>query len=115
MSSQDIHECSVPDIDTVEKRSLYRRLKFRQALQKNLRNRFRSEYLGLLVQKPKKGIIRPIKVGQVVLVRKDNCKRIEWPLGKVIDIRSEKDKEVRLVRIKTSHSALLQLFKEFIF
>ncbi|GBM09543.1 hypothetical protein AVEN_100449-1 [Araneus ventricosus] len=45
---QDIKEGSTPDIDAIEHKSLNRRLQYRQNLQKDLRNRFRNEYLGLL-------------------------------------------------------------------
>ncbi|GFS58498.1 hypothetical protein NPIL_420371 [Nephila pilipes] len=47
-------------------------------------------------------------IGQVMLVGTDNCKRIVWPLGKVTEIISGKDKEASLVRVKTSHSTLLR-------
>ncbi|GBN23711.1 hypothetical protein AVEN_215676-1 [Araneus ventricosus] len=38
----------------------------------------------------------------------DNCKRINWPLGRVTDIIPGKDEIVRLVKIQTSHSKLLR-------
>ncbi|CAL1269528.1 unnamed protein product, partial [Larinioides sclopetarius] len=44
----------------------------------------------------------------IVLVGAENCKRINWPLGRVTDIIPGKDGIVRLVRILTSHSKLLR-------
>ncbi|XP_055924398.1 uncharacterized protein LOC129956503 [Argiope bruennichi] len=46
MFIQDVHECNLPDIDAVEQNSVSNRFKYRQAVLKDLRNRFRSEYLG---------------------------------------------------------------------
>ncbi|GBO35440.1 hypothetical protein AVEN_98825-1, partial [Araneus ventricosus] len=105
---QDIKEWSTPDIDAIDHNSLNRRIKYRQNLQKDLRNRFRNEYLGLLVQRTKCRDTRKLAVGDVVLVGADNCKRINWPLGRVTDIIPGKDEIVRLVKIQTSHSKLLR-------
>ena len=52
MFLKDIHEYSLPDVDAVKENSFTQRLKCRQALQKDLRKRFKSEYLGLLIQRP---------------------------------------------------------------
>ncbi|KAG8172349.1 hypothetical protein JTE90_003520, partial [Oedothorax gibbosus] len=41
MFLQDIQEWRTPDLDSVDQKSLNRRVKYRQALQKDLRNRFR--------------------------------------------------------------------------
>ncbi|GBM08053.1 hypothetical protein AVEN_150474-1 [Araneus ventricosus] len=105
---QDIKEWSTPGIDAIDHNSLNRRIKYRQNLQKDLRNRFRNEYLGLLVQRTKCRDTRKLAVGDVVLVGADNCKRINWPLGRVTDIIPGKDEIVRLVKIQTSHSKLLR-------
>ncbi|GBN14029.1 hypothetical protein AVEN_249369-1 [Araneus ventricosus] len=40
-----------------------------------------------------------------MLVDADNCKRINWPLGRVTDIIPGKDE---IVKIQTSHSKLLR-------
>ncbi|GBM79097.1 hypothetical protein AVEN_177413-1 [Araneus ventricosus] len=40
---QDIKEWSTPDLDAIDHNSLNRRMKYRQNLQKDLRNRFRNE------------------------------------------------------------------------
>ncbi|GBO23958.1 hypothetical protein AVEN_216759-1 [Araneus ventricosus] len=108
---QDIKEWSTPDIDAIDHKSLNRRIKYRQNLRTNLRNRYRNEYLGLLVQRTKCTDVRKLAVGDIVLVSADNCKRSNWPLGRVTDIISEKDAIVRLVKIQTSHSKLLRPFQ----
>ncbi|GBN58342.1 hypothetical protein AVEN_148345-1 [Araneus ventricosus] len=100
--SECIKERSTPDIDDIDHKSLNRRLKYRKNLKKDIRNRFRNGYLGLVVQRTKCRDTRKLAVGDIVLVGADNCKRINWPLGRVTDIPG-KDGIVRLVKIKTSH------------
>lgn len=109
MFLKDIHEYIVPDIDAVEGNSFKRRLKYRQALQKSLRNRFRSEYLGLLIQRPNvRRSQQTVSVGDIVLVGADNKKRMHWPLGRIIELIHGKDGKVRLVKLQTSHSEILR-------
>ncbi|XP_046389409.1 uncharacterized protein LOC124158258 [Ischnura elegans] len=69
-------------------------------LQTQLKDRFRKEYLSLLIQKRKKVNIRPTAVGDGVLVGCDNKKRFEWPLGKIEELFSGKDGIVRSAKIK---------------
>jgi len=108
MFLQRIQECSVTDIDAVDHKTLNKRVRCRQSVQKDLRNRFRSEYLGLLVQKTKPKSVGFFRVGQIVLVGSDDKNRISWPLGRIIDVIPRRDKEVRLFSIKTEHSILIR-------
>ncbi|GBM45476.1 hypothetical protein AVEN_210213-1 [Araneus ventricosus] len=108
---QDIKEWSTPDLDAIDHKCLNRRIKYRQNFQKDLRNRFRNEYLGLLVQRTKCRDTRKLAVGDIVLVGADNCKRINWPLGRVTDIIPGKDGIVRLVKIQKSHCKLLRIIQ----
>ncbi|GBN10832.1 hypothetical protein AVEN_132551-1 [Araneus ventricosus] len=69
---QDFRQTGVPDLDQVDEVILNKRIKFRQQLITDIRKRFRSEYLGLLIQKneqKKQG--REIKLREVVLVGSD--------------------------------------------
>ncbi|GBO46990.1 hypothetical protein AVEN_154626-1 [Araneus ventricosus] len=91
---QDIKEWSTLDIDAIDHKSLNRRIKYRQNLQKDFRNRFRNEYLELLVQGTKCRETRKLAVGDIVLVGADDYKRINWPLGRVTDIIPGKDEIV---------------------
>ncbi|GFT89116.1 integrase catalytic domain-containing protein [Nephila pilipes] len=68
--------------------------------------RFRFEYLGSLVQRPKLQKWSTISVGDVVLT--DNQKRINWPLGRVIEIISGKEGITRLVRLRNAHGEMLR-------
>ena len=105
---QDIKEVGVPDCDAADHKSLNKRIKYRLSLQKDLRRRFRSEYLGSLVQRPKQQKWSTISVGDVVLVGNDNQKHINWPLGRVTEIIPGKDGITRLVRLKTARGEILR-------
>ncbi|GBN97332.1 hypothetical protein AVEN_129566-1 [Araneus ventricosus] len=94
MFIQDIREWAVPDLDVADHYNLNKRIKYRQTVQKYLRDRFRSEYLGQLVQRRTCKESRPIFVGDIVLVGSDNLKRIHWPLGEIIELLPSKDNGV---------------------
>lgn len=105
---QDLKEIGVPDCDAVDHKSLNRRVKYRLALQKDLRKRFRSEYLGMLIQRPKLKKWSTISVGDVVLIGSDNQKRINWPLGRVTKLIPGKEGIIRLVKLRTARGEILR-------
>ncbi|GFS87171.1 integrase catalytic domain-containing protein [Trichonephila clavipes] len=109
MFLQDIQQYKLQDIDAVDSKSLTKRIKYRHTLIKDLRERFRSEYLGTLTQRVQKRQPR-VKVsnGDIVLVATDNKKRIDWPLGHISQLILGRDGEVRLVRVQTSTNELLR-------
>ncbi|GFY63896.1 uncharacterized protein TNIN_23061 [Trichonephila inaurata madagascariensis] len=63
----------VTDLDLRDFAKFQKRVKFRARLLKDLRGRFREEYLGLLVQKAHK-TTRALKVGEIVLIENPNNK-----------------------------------------
>ncbi|GBO00461.1 hypothetical protein AVEN_126126-1 [Araneus ventricosus] len=83
MFIQDIKEWVVSDLHVADHNSLNKRIKCRQGVEKDLRDRFRSEYLGQLVQRSTSKESRPFPIGDIILVGSDNLKRIHWPLGPV--------------------------------
>lgn len=91
----------IPELDEVDGRSLNKRIKYMQQVREEMRNRFRTEYLGQL------GNLKQVKdspglvVGDTVLVQCDNKKRMNWPLGKVIEMVPGRDGNVRVVVVKT--------------
>ncbi|GBM79844.1 hypothetical protein AVEN_136501-1 [Araneus ventricosus] len=101
MFIQDNREWALPDLYVADLNSLNKRIKYRQAAPKDLRDRFRSEYLDQLVQRRICKEFRPISVTDIVLLGSGNFKIIHWPLGKIIELLPGKDKEIRLVRVKT--------------
>ena len=78
----------------------------RQKLQKELKLRFRSEYLSLLVHKTKEQPNKVPQVGDIVLVGDDDRKKIHWPLAKIIELFPGRDGVVRAAKVKT-HSGIL--------
>ncbi|GFS91238.1 DUF5641 domain-containing protein [Nephila pilipes] len=70
----------VTDLDLYDFAKFQRRVKFRAKLLKILRERFRKEYLGLLVQMAHK-TSRAFKIGEIVLIENPNKMRLYWPLG----------------------------------
>ncbi|GFS42091.1 hypothetical protein NPIL_444651 [Nephila pilipes] len=65
----------------------------------------RLEYLGVFVQKPKRRVSNTIKVGQIVLIGINNRKRIDRPLGLIVELIPRKDK---LIKVNTSQSTFLR-------
>ncbi|XP_018577343.1 uncharacterized protein LOC108915713 [Anoplophora glabripennis] len=101
-------EVGTHDIDEIDRNSLIRSARNQQRLREHLRRRFRLEYLGQLKVFVKKTANLPIKLGEIVLVENDNLKRVEWPMGRVIELIPAPDGYTRLVRIKTVRGELLR-------
>ncbi|GFV27762.1 uncharacterized protein TNCV_4169841 [Trichonephila clavipes] len=109
MFGQDIQEYKLQDIDAVDSKSLTKRMKYRQNLIKDLRERFRSEYLGTLTQRVQKRQPKiKVSIGDIVLVGADNKNRIDWQLGRISQLVIGRDGEVRLIRVQTSTNELFR-------
>ncbi|XP_055933002.1 uncharacterized protein LOC129963023 [Argiope bruennichi] len=108
MFLRDLKESGVPDIDQIESSSLQKRYLYRLKLRKDLRKRFRSEYLGQLRSYAKKSRNSYLfSIGDIVLLE-TTAKRISWPLGKVVKLIKGKDGIVRLVKVRTKQGDLLR-------
>ncbi|GBN68724.1 hypothetical protein AVEN_67968-1 [Araneus ventricosus] len=106
---QDFRQIGVPDLDQADEVILNKRIKYRQQLITDIRKSFRSEYLGLLIQRNEhKKHGQEIKLGEVVFIGSDNVKCTDWPLGFVIELLPGKDGVTRLVRLRTSKGELLR-------
>ena len=109
MFLQDIKEIGVTDLDKIENCKLNKRFAYRQQIKRDLRQRFRVEYLGALVHHDKKFKNNyKIKVGDIVLIGNDNLKRLDWPLARVKDLIVGIDGNVRVVRLKTANGELIR-------
>ncbi|XP_015120372.1 uncharacterized protein LOC107043390 [Diachasma alloeum] len=106
---RDLRECGVPDLDRVDSTSLNKRLKYRQRLRRELRQSFRTKYLGQLtrVRGPKASSLS-VAEGDLVFVGNDNKKRLTWPLGRVDQLFPGKDGEIRVVKVKTGDGCLIR-------
>ncbi|KFM69335.1 hypothetical protein X975_24965, partial [Stegodyphus mimosarum] len=102
MFLQELPSSGVPDIDCVDS-------KYRQRIRLDLRNSFRSEYLGQLRQQTRKnGKLQQLQVGDVILLEDSQTRRIHWLLAKLIEPLRSTDGIVRLVRVKTRNGTLLR-------
>jgi hypothetical protein len=106
MFLQDVDEVGTCDLEAATGQNLRRKYHSMQKLKQDLRSRFRKEYLSLLVQKGKEKQNRKFKIGEIVLVELENMKRIFWPLGRILELIPGKDKEVRVVKIKTKNGVI---------
>ncbi|GFV74270.1 integrase catalytic domain-containing protein [Trichonephila clavipes] len=96
-------------LDMLDGNHLRKRLRFRVKMMKELRERFRKEYLGQLVQRHRQDPHSSnIQVGDIVLIGDDVKKCLQWPLARVIELIPGKDGLVRTVRVKTQHSILVR-------
>lgn len=90
----------VSDLDQIDATNLNRRLQYLHNIREQFRNRFKTEYLTLLVQRGKEKK-DDLNIGDIVLIVTEE-KRIKWPLGVVIDIMKGKDEIGRTVRVRTA-------------
>ncbi|GBM14120.1 hypothetical protein AVEN_60955-1 [Araneus ventricosus] len=108
MFLRDIQESGIPDLDQIDSTSLQKRFLYRLKLREDLRKRFRSEYLGHLRIYAKGSRNRhTFCVGDIVLIE-STAKRINWSLGKVVQLIEGKDGVLRLVKIRTKQGELLR-------
>ncbi|GFY14740.1 integrase catalytic domain-containing protein [Trichonephila clavipes] len=99
---------NIEDIEELNSNSLNKRIKYLSKLLKDLRQRFRNEYLSQLIQKHNEKESRDPQIGEVVLVGDDNKKRLFWALAKIIELIPGRDGKIRMVRLKTQHGKMLR-------
>ncbi|GFV57549.1 integrase catalytic domain-containing protein [Trichonephila clavipes] len=112
MFLQDIETSDVIDIDCLDHQEINKRIRHVQTIREQLRKRFRIEYLGQLreqTQHHRK--LRPLAVGEVVVVENSLKNRNLWSLARVIQLISGKDGHVRVARVKTETGELVRPVK----
>lgn len=116
MFLKNIDEHELPDADVVEENFLYWRLKYKQELQKDFRNRFRSVYLGFCIQWSNgRQCQRSIAAENIVFVGANNKIRINWSLGHVTERIRGKGGKVHLMELQAFHAQILRpIFKTII-
>ena len=70
--------------------------------------RWRDEYLKQLPIPSLRTSQGSPQVGSVVLIREDNCPRLQWPLGVVEEMKRGRDGVVRTVKVRTKNGILLR-------
>ena len=105
---QVVYVSGVPDLDCNDRKSLLKRIKYRQSVSEALRKRFRSEYLSQLTIKNKRVESRKINVGDVVLIGNDLQKLLDWLLARILELIKGKDGNVRVVCLRTQNGELIR-------
>lgn len=98
---QEVREIGVLDCDMLYHSKFNKKAKYRLNILKDLRTRFRTEYLGQLVIKNSKEESRKIKPGDVVLIGDDLHRPLDWPLAKVVEMYPGRDGNVTVALLKT--------------
>lgn len=91
-----------PEGELISSDTLRFRYKYVQTLRSELQQRWRKEYLGLLVA-TRRTPTRTLVTGDLVVVSSDNKKRHEWDLGRIQELVPGKDGIARVARIKTKN------------
>ncbi|GIY30482.1 DUF5641 domain-containing protein [Caerostris darwini] len=84
----------IQDIKGNETMDLYlrKRIRYLQNLRYQLRQLFQKEYLSELIRSPQSfSKRRNLSPGDIVLVGSDNTKRLNWALGRIIELFKGKD------------------------
>ena len=101
---------TAPSMGTFDKSDQYgRRWRHVQFLTDQFWSRFTSDYLTLLQHRTK--WLQPTKnlqVGDFVLIKDESCSRLDWPLGRVVEVFTSVDGLVRSVRVKTRVNTLVR-------
>jgi len=108
MFIQDIRETSFPEDEALGAVGLRLAFVGLKKMRKEIGDRFRKEYLALLVQRGKEAQLNLLQVGDVMLVGADNKKRQEWVMARVIELCPGKDGKVRVAKVKTPDGILLR-------
>ncbi|GFW75422.1 integrase catalytic domain-containing protein [Trichonephila clavipes] len=102
---KEICNSSTRDLDRIkfpDKTELNKQLAYKKILVNDLRDRFRNEYLSQLLQKMRVRTQKYIpEIGDIVLISNESLKRIDWPLGRILQIYTSGNGIVRRAKVKT--------------
>ncbi|GIX82169.1 reverse transcriptase [Caerostris darwini] len=106
---QDIKGNETMDLDIVDAKHLRKRIRYLQNLRYQLRQRFQKEYLSELIRSPQSfSKRRNLSPGDIVLVGSDNTKRLNWPLGRIIELFKGKDNVERVARLRVAKGEIIR-------
>ena len=75
MFLREVKEIGVLNLDRIENCQLDKRYSYHQKIKEDLRQRFRCEYLGALLNRPSKGSnVQKISVGDIVFLENESVK-----------------------------------------
>jgi hypothetical protein len=108
MFMYDLPMSDVPEAKMLKGSVLDSKKRSLSQLLQELKDRFRKEYLGLLVQRGKEKLTHDYKVGDIVFVERDDQKRIFWPMARIVELFPGKDGVARMARLKTKSGELVR-------
>jgi hypothetical protein len=98
----------IPETRVVTVEALDGKKKKLEKLLQELRERFRKEYLGILVQKRSKEQTKEFQLGECVLIGRKGVKRILWPMGRIVELMPGRDGINRVARLKVKNGFLVR-------
>ncbi|GBM01460.1 hypothetical protein AVEN_209281-1 [Araneus ventricosus] len=105
---QDIKGNETVDLDIVDAKHLRKRILYLQNLRCQLRHRFQKEYFAELIRNPKLPSKRHnLSPGDVILFGSDNTKRLNLPLGRVIELFQGKDNIERVAKLRVANGEVI--------
>ncbi len=106
---QDIKGNDTVDLDIVDTKHLCKRIRYVQSLRQQLRRRFQEEYLSELIRAPQLSSKRQkLAPGDIVLIGSDNTKRLNWPLGRILELYPGKDNVERVAKLRVANGELIR-------
>uniref|UniRef100_A0A8D9A137 DUF5641 domain-containing protein n=1 Tax=Cacopsylla melanoneura TaxID=428564 RepID=A0A8D9A137_9HEMI len=106
MFLQDLQEIDMPEAELIHSADLGRKPKHSQELRRQILERFRLEYLGKLQLFANTKKTHELKVNDLVFVGDDNSKRINWPVGRIVELINGVDGHVRVVKVRIGSGVL---------
>ncbi|XP_037048786.1 uncharacterized protein LOC119083230 [Bradysia coprophila] len=110
----DIEQSEFPEIEVITGSRLREKLRHLGQLKKELRDRFRSEYLGQLVQRTNPQDNYAFQLGEVVLIASEDKKRLEWPMARITELIEGTDGKIRVAKVKTMNGELTRALQRLI-
>nr|XP_042912273.1 uncharacterized protein LOC122272539 [Parasteatoda tepidariorum] len=105
---QDIKGNETVDLDIIDAKHLRKRIRYLQSLRDQLRQRFKEEYLAELVRCQKTSNQKKLAPGDIVLIGSDDKKRLNWPLGRVMELFPGKDNIQRIARVRIANREIIR-------
>lgn len=79
-----------------------------EQMQQTFWHQWHKQYLVMLQSRPKwKGVQPNLQIGTMVLIKNDNVSPLQWPMGRIVDVKPGKDGKVRALDVKTAKGFII--------
>ena len=100
MFINNVFEFRKNDLNLINEKSARQCYRSAQNIREQFTNRFKTEYLNLLMECNHPKNVKELKAGDIVLVGTDQQKRIHWPLARVLETYTGVDGVQRVAKVK---------------